>query len=88
LLGQYRAGKITAAQYQQQISSSTKDAKVIQQVLDGIQVQEAKMQQQIAAAGPNGKPLVSSLAQMEASRRSLQDSLSDITAATAAVPQS
>jgi hypothetical protein len=88
LLTQYRAGKITAAQYQQQISASTKDTKALQQLLHNMNVQEATLQNQIAVAGPNSGPLRQSLSQMEASRLSLQGSLNDITAATAAVPQS
>ena len=87
LISQYRAGKISAAEYQSQLSSSTNTGKSIQQLLGKMQTEETRLRQQIAAAGTNAGPLQQSLGSIEDSRRSLQGSLSDITAATSAVPQ-
>jgi chromosome segregation ATPase len=87
LMNQYRAGKISATEYQTQLSSSASTGKSIQQLLGKMQTEETRLRQQIAAAGTNAGPLQQSLGQLEASRRSLQGSLNEITAATSAVPQ-
>jgi hypothetical protein len=85
---QYRAGQISATDYRAKLSSSTQTSQQIQTLLGHLQTEEATLRQQIAAAGPNSGPLRAVLNDVETSQRSLQDSLSDITAATSAVPQS
>ena len=87
LMAQYRAGQISAAQYRQQLASQTQYAQSVRQLIGNMENQEARLRQQIAAAGPNSTQLRDDLVRIQASRRSLQGSLTEITAATSAAPQ-
>ncbi len=88
LLAQYRAGKITSAQYHQQLTASEEYGQQLQQLVGNISKREDVLRQQVAAAGNNSEDLRKSLAQIETSRQSLQSSQAELYSATAAVPQS
>jgi hypothetical protein len=88
LQAQYHAGTISAAQYHQKLATSTAQAQAIQTLLGNMQKHESELRTQIAAAGTNAGPLRKSLSDDETSRLSLQASLTDITSAASAIPQS
>lgn len=87
LAAQYKAGQISASQYRSQLAESQRYGQQVQTLLGNMDRQEASLRQQIAAAGTDAGPLRQSLAQIQASHRSLQNSYNEINAATAAVPQ-
>lgn len=87
LLTKYRAGQISAAEYQRQLSSSTEKARSIQKLLGNLDAEQNTLRQQIAAAGPNSALLRQASGQIQGSHDSIQKSFEEITAATRAVPQ-
>jgi hypothetical protein len=87
LAQQYRAGQITAAQYRDQMQASSTEAQKMQKLIGNIDNKTAELRQQAASAGPGGTALRASATSLDSSKRDLQRSLNEITAATSAVPQ-